>query len=155
MNNTHVCSRCKKLAIKSTSIHKTLAYARCRCHRLLKKEDCSTELKSDNPTNSQYVLSTSSRFSSATQSTIQSQSTPIKSDLSVTFPPIDKRHSVVGDLSATADYSDKCSDLDTEVTKVNSKSPTTLEKLLPDLQPLSRYIHYTTLHTLTWEEAVC
>ena len=169
MDNTHVCSRCKKVATRgrSTSIHKTLAYTRCRCHRFSRKNQesvaqvsCSSihdipEPQPDSSTNSRSVASTASHLSPATSISIHSvnqrQSIRTTTDPQITLPRIIERPSLVADLStvvvATDLCSSGCSNLETLVTKsaqINIQSATALEKSsLPKLLPQQRCVFNT------------
>ena len=162
MDNTQVCSRCKKVNTRTrgTSIHKTLAYARCRCHRFSNKRHDSIEVsstcilnipepKSDSSTDSQSVVksvvSTVSHLSPSTHSVQTAQSITTSdhtcsSDQQITLPRICERQSLVADLSTSTDlYSNGYSNLGTLVTKgtqMNAQSVTALEKSsLPKLLP--------------------
>lgn len=175
MDNTHVCSRCKKVATRgrSTSIHKTLAYTRCRCHRFSRKNQesvaqvsCSSihdipEPQPDSSTNSRSVASTASHLSPATSISIHSvnqrQSIRTTTDPQITLPRIIERPSLVADLStvvvATDLCSSGCSNLETLVTKsaqINIQSATALEKSsLPKLLPQQRCV-FNTVRLLMW-----
>ena len=161
MDNTRVCSRCTTRS-RSSSIHKTLAYARCRCHRLFEKKHDSMakvstalhipepisslhgQLRSDLSTFSQSI-STASHLSPSMPSVIQSP-IAIKSDRQTSLPSICEQQSLVADFSTSvvvSDYSNGYSNLGAQATKttqkMNSQSLTALEKLsLPKLLPLSR-----------------
>lgn len=158
MDNTQVCSRCKKVATRARgiSIHKTLAYTRCRCHRFSKKHQDSMaqvssilnnipEQKPDLSTGLQGVLGTS-RLSPSTHGVRHRQSISTISDQQINLPRILERPSLVADRStvapvvATGLCGNGCRNVDTQVTKgaqVNVQSATTPEKsTLPRLSLL-------------------
>lgn len=159
MDNTHVCSRCKKVAMRArgTSIHKTLAYTRCRCHRFSKESMAQVssilvnapEPKPDSSTNLRSVLGTASHFISPSihsDSQRQSVYTTSRSDRQITLPRIVERPSLAADFPPVVVATDinGYSDLETQVihgSQVNAPSATALEvSSLPKLLPRSRYI---------------
>ena len=157
MDNNHVCSRCKKVAIRArgTSIHKTLAYTRCRCHRFSKTNQESMaqvssvlinipEPKPDSYTNVRSVLCTTSHFISPSihrDSQRQSVHTTSRSDRQITLPRIFERPSLVADFPPVVVATDinGYSNLETQGSQVNAPSATALEtSSLPKLLPQSR-----------------
>lgn len=128
IDTTRICSKCKKMATRSESmsIHNTLAYTRCRCHRLFRYQNnrhsmsrvsitpsipgsinisaSNVIMQEKRPDSSRYSQCVAKNCpSSPTRNISQTESQITATSVSeLALPPIERQHLQVTSLSASA-----------------------------------------------------